>query len=90
MFLDVPLLANLEAIRNRRQQLIDHNLIRLNKIRIDHNYSIGDRVMVKTYDPIKLEERFHGPYPITTVYTNGTVKLQRNEAATEVFNIFER
>ena len=47
--------------------------------------------MVKTYDPIKLEERFHGPYPITTVYTNGTVKLQRNEAATEVFNnIFER
>ena len=90
MFLDVPLLANLEAIRNRRQQLIDQNLIRLNKIRIDHSYSIGDRVMVKTYDPIKLEERFHGPYPITTVYTNGTVKLQRNEAATEVFNIFER
>ena len=87
MFLDIPLLANLEAIRNRRQQLIDQNLIRLNRIRIDYNYTIGDQVMVKTYDPTKLQERFHGPYNIVRVYTNGTVRLQRNPTTTEVFNI---
>ena len=31
MFVDVPLISNLAAIRDRRQQLIDENLIRENK-----------------------------------------------------------
>lgn len=46
MMMDEPVIVNLEAIRNRRQQLIDQNLIRTNKGRINHNYQIGGQIMV--------------------------------------------
>ena len=42
--IDVPLLVDIDAIRGRKQQLIDNNLIRENKKRIDYNYEVGDKV----------------------------------------------
>ena len=62
MFIDLPLQAKLEIIRQRRQQLIDTNLARHNRRRYDYHYCVGDDVLVKTYDPTKMEERLHGPY----------------------------
>ena len=44
MIIDVPLIANLSAIRNCRQQMIDKNLKNKNKKRIEHHYRVGDRV----------------------------------------------
>ena len=78
MMIDVPLLADLDAIRGRKQQLIDANLIRENKKRIDYNYKVGDRVWIKHYDPTKMDSRLHGPYHITRIYVNGTVDVQLN------------
>jgi hypothetical protein len=45
--------------------------------------------MIKRYDPTKLEERFHGPYSIVRVYTNGNAKVRLNELTEETFNIRE-
>eukprot|EP00536_Pseudo-nitzschia_multiseries_P015222 jgi/Psemu1/41682/gm1.41682_g len=42
--------------------------------------TFGDQTMVKAYDPRKLQECFHGPYPIIPVFTNGTIKVQKSEA----------
>ena len=38
MFVDVPIISDLIAIRNNRQQLIDTNLIRHNQKRYDYHY----------------------------------------------------
>jgi hypothetical protein len=38
MILNIPLLADLELIRQRRQALIDEQLIRSNRRRISHDY----------------------------------------------------
>ena len=45
--------------------------------------------MVTKYDPTKGQERLHGPYPITEVRTNGTVRIKRDNTGylEETFNI---
>ena len=64
MFVDVPVTSDLIAIRNRRQQLVNQNLMRHNRKIYDHHYRVCDEVMVVRYDPTKLQEKLHGPYPI--------------------------
>ena len=87
MFVDVPIIADLIAIRNNRQQLIDTNLTRNNHKCYDYHYIIGQRVMVKTYDPVKMQEKLHGPYLILELQTNGTVQIARAPHVVETFNL---
>ena len=87
MFIDVPIMADLIAIRNNRQQLIDTNLTRHNRKRYDYHYRLGQRIMVKVYDPVKMEEKLHGPYPIMELRTNGTVRIARAPHVVETFNL---
>ena len=87
MLIEVPLIANKYAIRGRRQQMIDERLRRANRMRIDHSYQVGDRVMIVHYDPRKLDSKQHGPYPIVRVHTNGTVRVQLREHVQETFSI---
>ena len=55
MFADVPVIADMLAIRQKRRQLIiDQNLMRHNRKRYDHHYCVNDLVMIKTYDPTKM------------------------------------
>ena len=42
---------------------------------------------MKYYEPDKLSQRFHGPYPIVEINTNGTVVLQRSDNVCEIVNI---
>ena len=58
MLMDAPLVADLEAIRGRRQQRMDNNLRRTNKGRVDCNCHVGERVKLKAWDPVKMEGRF--------------------------------
>ena len=89
MLLDIPVIANLVAIRERRQLLIDENLRRQNKKRLEYHYKVDDWVMIKVYDPKKGDDRFHGPYKIKETRTNGTVVVIRNEEGNvlETYNI---
>ena len=87
MFIDVPLIADLEAIRHKRQLLVDDNVRRMNLKRREHRYAIGDLVYVRKHDANKLDPRMIGPYPITQVYTNGTVDIARNPFVNERINI---
>ena len=87
MILDIPLIADLELIRQQRQALIDEQLIRANRRRISHDYQPNDEVLILSYKPDKLEPRAIGPFRIVTVHTNGTVTIQRNQAVTERINI---
>ena len=59
----------------------------MNSKRINYNYKVGDNIMIKRYDPTKLQEKLHGPYPILQVFTNGTVRVKRAELIDETYNI---
>ena len=83
MIMDVPLIANLEAIRAGRQQMIDENLIKQNRRRIEHHFRVGDRVMQIVWNKSKLSERSSGPFRIVATHTNGTITIQRTPTVTD-------
>lgn len=80
--LNVSFEANWQYIKERKQKLIIQNNKRENAKRKAHTYSVRDRVMVKQ-DPNRKHgnEQFSGPYTITRVNDNGTVKLTRTTPA---------
>ena len=87
MFIDLPLIADLVDIQQRRQLRIDENLRRQNQKRREYHFQVGQQVLIKTVDPNKLQPRAHGPYPIVQTYTNGTMDIARAPHVTERINI---
>jgi hypothetical protein len=87
MILDIPIIADLTALREQRQTRIDENLRRENRRRISFDYQPGQRVLLRSYKPNKMRERNRGPFMITRVHTNGTITIQRQPHVAERFNI---
>ena len=87
MILDIPLLADWELLRQQKQALLDKNNFIQNRKRISHDYSIGEEILIKNFNPAKLDERFTGPYTINRVHNNGTVTIIRNNNVTERINV---
>ena len=87
MFLNVPLVADLHAIRQQRQLLIDENLRRQNEKRRGFDYQVGQQVLMKHNDTNKLGRRTIGPFPIIAIHTNGNVTIRRSPHVTERVNI---
>ena len=87
MLLNIPFIADLQNLQQNRQQVVDSNLQRANLRRHDYDYTIGGQVLIKTVDPNKLQERYHGPYPIRQVHANGNVTIQLRPGITERINI---
>eukprot|EP00957_Ditylum_brightwellii_P025437 1923631-Ditylum_brightwellii.AAC.1 len=87
MFLDLPVIADLITIRDRRQYLIDENLCRQNLKSKEYDYAVGHEVLIKAVNPAKLEPKAHWPYALTQVITNGTVSVSRGLHVVERMNI---
>ena len=88
MFLNIPLEADLHALHQRRQLLIDENLRKTNAKRREHNYNIGDYAfIVPKKGQRKLNPKTTGPFKITELFTNGTVRIQRTPVVSERINI---
>ena len=87
MFLDIPLIADMEILRQQRQALIDQQLIRENRRRFSFDYRVGQQVLKLIYKPDKLEPRATGPYLIDQVHTNGTLTIRLSPTVTERINI---
>ena len=78
MLFDIPLIADWSDIGKRRQTAVNKDNARENGKRIDFDYTVGQKVLIKRDGIIrKLEDKYIGPYTITQVYTNGTVRIQR-------------
>ncbi|CAB9510525.1 Retrotransposon protein [Seminavis robusta] len=87
MLLPVQFKADWEAIRARRQAMINKNNERENSKRIAHTYSIGDMVSKARPGILrKLRRKRDGPFTVTHVYTNGTIRI-RQGAISERINI---
>ena len=79
MLVNATFQANWVYIKDRKLRLIIQNNKKENAKRIPHNYQVGDRVKVK-----QMKSRKHGwteyigPFNITDVYDNGTVRLRKD------------
>ena len=79
MLFDVPFLADWTKIGEYRQRQTDKNTARENNTRIDWDYQPGDKVLLRKDGILrKSESRYESdPWTITSVYTNGTIRVQR-------------
>ena len=78
MLFDIPYLADWNQIGKRRQALVDQSCAKSNKRRIDFDYIVGQKVLlIKDGILRKTEDKNNGPFVITQVHHNGTVRIQR-------------
>ena len=86
MIFHIETVADWQHIHNRKQALINKNNQRENAKRHEHDYAVGDRVLINVADHHKMERPRAGPYSIVRTHTNGTVTIQKG-AVTERLNI---
>jgi hypothetical protein len=78
MLLPIKIKTDWARIRQRKQDIINVNNRKENSRRIEHEYRVGDKVILEKPGLIsKLSAPRTGPYWITDTYTNGTVHIQR-------------
>ena len=77
MLFDIPFIADWHKIGEFRQKQTDRNMTRENSRRYDYDYIVGGQVLVRKDGILrKAESRYKGPWTITQVHTNGTIRVQ--------------
>jgi hypothetical protein len=78
MLFDILFIADWKKIGEHRQKLTDLNTARENEGRIDYDYKVGQKILVRNEGVLrKAESRWQeDPWTITTVHTNGTITIQ--------------
>jgi hypothetical protein len=78
MLLEIPLMADWHKIGERRQSLTNCGNQRKNAKRINYNYKVGGKVLLINEGILRKAVSAYGkePWTITTVHTNGTIKIQ--------------
>ncbi len=79
MLFDIPFIADWQKIGEYRQWLTDLNKAHENEGRIDYDYKVGQKVLLRKEGILcNAESRWHKkPWLITTIHTNGTIMAQR-------------
>ena len=78
MLFDIPYVADWNEIGRRRQEQVESTNKRENKSRLPHDNAIGHNILIKKDGILrKAELKYEGPYTVTQVYCNGTVRIQR-------------
>ncbi len=75
---NIPFLADWNKIGEYRQHQTDLNTKREDQTRVDFDYKVGDKVLVRKDGILrKTESRYQSdPWTITTIHTNGTSRVQ--------------
>ncbi len=80
MLFDIPFIADWwKTIGEHRQRLTDRNTDRKNEGRIDYDYKVGKKILVRNKGILRKAQSMwqKNPWTITTVYTNGNITVQR-------------
>ena len=78
MLFGIPYLADWADIGKWRQEQVDKSTVLENKSRLDWDHNVRDKVLiVKKSITRKVEDPNGGPYTITQVHTNSTVRIER-------------
>jgi len=79
MLFDIPFVADWHKIGDYRQRQTDHSKIRENNNRVDYDYKVSDKVLIRK-DGILLRKAESiwrkEPWTITDVHTNRTIRIQ--------------
>jgi hypothetical protein len=88
MLFDIPFIADCEKIGEHRQELTDQNTAHENEGRIDYDYKVGQKILVRNKGiHCKAQSIWQkDPWTITTVHTNGTIMIQCGNKL-EILNI---
>jgi hypothetical protein len=79
MLFDILFVADWRKFGERRQSLTNCGNQRENNAKcIDDDYKVGDKVLVINKGILRKAESAYGkePWAITTVHTNGTIRIQ--------------
>lgn len=87
MMLPIPILADYNLLRQRRQAVIDENNRRANLRRRFRDYHIDDQVLLMVKDPATLGDKTTGPFRVHLVHVNGTLTIERDPGIYERVNI---
>jgi hypothetical protein len=87
MFLNVPLIADWQAIAHICEHHVNENLKHANRKGRQFDYAPGQQVLKKLHDPTKLGVRTEGPYTIECIHINGKLTILLHEGITECINI---
>ncbi len=83
MFLNVPLIADWQAIARTHEHHVNENLWRANRKQHQFDYAPGQQVLKKVHNPTKLGVRTEGPYTIERMHVNGNLTILLREGITE-------
>ncbi len=87
MFLNVPLIADWQAIAHTREHHVNENLRRANRKQRQYDYALGQQDMKKVHNPTMLGVRTEGPYTIERIHVNSNLTILLHEGITECINI---
>ncbi len=87
MFLNMLLIADLQAIVWNREHHVNENLRRANRKQSQYDYAPGQQVLKNVHNPTKLGVRTEGPYTIERIYINGNLTISMRGGITERINI---
>ncbi len=78
MLFDVPFIADWKHIGEFRQSMTDRNNDNENKKRVDYDYKVGNKIIICKDGILRKAESIwkKEPWTITTVHTNGTIRIQ--------------
>jgi hypothetical protein len=79
--INVKHITGWEHIRQWKETRVNENNKRENKSRRVHQYSLGDKILIKARKRSKHQLEYEGPYAIThQVNDNGTIRFQKGIA----------
>ena len=79
MIILIKHMVDWEIILQQKQDKINKDKIRKNRHRVDHNYKVGDNVMLSKHTEYKYKTTYTSPFVIKQCLTNGMVNLQYGE-----------
>ncbi len=87
MFLNVPLIADWQAIACTCEHHVNENLRHADRKGRQYDYALGQQVLKKVHNPTKLGVRTEGLITIERVHVNGNLTILLCEEITERINI---
>ena len=78
MILPIKFEADWALIEQQKQLSIDKSNERENKTRREHEYQVGDKILLAKPGKLrKLTQPYERPYDVTRVFTNGTISIRK-------------
>ena len=86
MLFNIPYIADWNKIGDHRQRQTDLNTNQENKSRVDYDYKVGGKVLIRKDGILRKSESHYDsdPWTITSVHTNGTIRVEHGSKSERI------